>query len=154
MANALNRPAAGALGLFVLPTRGIRASVRASLGQQLDPHSVLRGPREALTRQAMSDLAEGPRRQLLGTFTVLEGETKDRQKKLKKIQWLLIADKRARAEEKIKRQREYTEKAQRKEAKRALLEQQRSDGPGAEIPSQGDRPEGKEGVEDGPRREI
>lgn len=114
----LARPAAGSLGLFVLPTRGIRASVRSTFGQNLNPHSVLRGPREALTRQAMIELSEESRNRLIGTFEVLEAETKKRKSERKRTQWILMANKEERKEEKIAREREENERRERKEMRR------------------------------------
>lgn len=111
------RPLAGTLGLFVLPTRGIRASVKASLGQHQDPHSVLRGPREALTREAIRSLVAEDKARMLDTFAVLEQETAERKNKAEKTKWLLIATKAEREKEKIERQRMRLEKEERKAMK-------------------------------------
>jgi hypothetical protein len=115
VANLINRPLAGSLGLFVLPTRGIRESVRSALGTHLDPHSVLRGPREALTRSAMSELSEEYRQRLLDTFAVLETETRARRRERNRTQWILMANKDEREKERIERHRRDAEKKERRD---------------------------------------
>lgn len=44
----------------------------------------------------------------------MEGETKERRKELRKIKWLLLADKREREEERLNRERDAAERKARK----------------------------------------
>jgi sterol 3beta-glucosyltransferase len=127
VANLINRPLAGSLGLFVLPTRGIRASVRTAMGTQLDPHSVLRGPHEALTRAAITDLSPEYKRRLLNTFALLEAETPARKRRHNKAQWFLIANKEEREAERIKRSRDEAERRERKEMKKGVEGREREE---------------------------
>lgn len=133
VANLINRPLAGYLGLFVLPTRGIRESVRSALGTHLDPHSVLRGPREALTRSAMTELSGEYKQRLLDTFAVLETETRARRRERNRTQWILMANKDEREKERIERHRRDAEKKERRD----MLKRVKGDGGGRKGGTEG-----------------
>lgn len=124
VANLFIRPLTGMLGMVVLPTRGARASLQKALGRDSSPHDVLRGPREAQTRQAMSELTSDSNQRYLHTFSLLEKETSKRKRRMKRRQFLLFATKKERAAQKVDRQRAKFDRKERKEVDRKLKERE------------------------------
>lgn len=95
------------------------------MGHNLDPHSVLRGPREALTREAMTNISEDIVERYCDTFDLLESETKKRKGKRDRTQWVLMANKEERRSEKLERERIGLERIERKEVDRRVKEEKR-----------------------------